>query len=122
MRAVEDPALVEELARRRIGLDLCPTSNLYLGVYPSFAEHPLARLHAAGVAVTVNSDDPALFDTTLNDEVATLATSFGLDVPVIDEILLNGVRHSFLRAGEKESLAAAYRVELDALKAIHLPS
>jgi len=81
---------------------MCPTSNLCLGVYPSLAEHPLARLQAAGVAVTVNSDDPALFDTTLNDEVATLATPFSLDVAVIDEILPNGVRHSFLPAEPKE--------------------
>ena len=122
VRAVEDEALVEELARRRIGLDVCPTSNLCLGVYPSLAEHPLARLQAAGVAVTVNSDDPALFDTTLNDEVAILATSFSLDVAVIDEIMLNGVRHSFLPAEPKERLEAAYRAELDALKAIHLRS
>jgi adenosine deaminase len=44
VRAVEDGALVEALARRRIGLDVCPSSNLYLGVYPNLAEHPLARL------------------------------------------------------------------------------
>jgi len=70
----------------------------------------------------VNSDDPALFDTTLNDEVATLATPFGLDVPAVDEILLNGVRQSFLPAREKERLEAAYRAELDVLKAPHLRS
>jgi aminodeoxyfutalosine deaminase len=69
VRAIEDSRLVEELARRRIGLDLCPTSNLRLRVYPSLADHPLAHLHARDVAVTVNSDDPALFNTMLNDEV-----------------------------------------------------
>jgi len=63
-----------------------------------------------------------LVATTLNDEVAILATPFGLDVPVIDEILLNGVRHSFLPAEQKARLEAAYRAELDALKAIHLRS
>jgi adenosine deaminase len=120
VRAVEDRALVQELARRRTGLDICPTSNLRLGVYPSLAEHPMAHLHASGVAVTVNSDDPALFDTTLNDEVAILATMFGLGVPAIDEILLNGVRQSFLPAAQKKCLEATYRTELDALKAIHL--
>lgn len=54
--------------------------------------------------------------------MATLATLFGRDVPAIDEILLNAVRYSFLPAGEKERLETAYRAELDALKAIHLPS
>ena len=122
VRAIEDAALVEELARRRIGLDICPTSNVRLGVYQSLARHPLARLHTEGVAVTVNSDDPGVFDTTLNDEVATLATSFGLDVHAIDEILLNGVRQSFLSDGRKKELEAAYRAELDGLKSVHLRS
>jgi aminodeoxyfutalosine deaminase len=58
VRAIEDPALVAELARRGVALDLCPTSNVRLGVYASLAEHPLPRLLAAGVVITVNSDDP----------------------------------------------------------------
>ena len=120
VRAIEDPALVAELAARRIALDLCPTSNLRLGVYPSLADHPLARLHARDVVVTVNSDDPPLFNTTLNDEVATLADPFGLDVAAIDQILLNGVRSSFLPTVQKVRLEAAYRAELDSLKATHL--
>ena len=57
-----------------------------------------------------------------NDEVATLATSFGLDVHAIDEILLNGVRQSFLPDGRKKELEAAYRAELDGLKSVHLRS
>ena len=112
VRAIEDPALVEELARRRIGLDLCPTSNLRLGVYPSLADHPLARLRALDVAITVNSDDPALFDTTLDDEVATLADPLGLDVAAIDEILLNGLRHSFLPEPLKRQMEGTYRAEM----------
>ena len=120
VRAIEDPGLVEELARRRVSLDLCPTSNLRLGVYPSFADHPLARLHARDVAITVNSDDPALFNTTLDDEVATLPNHFGLDVAAIDEILLNGVRYSFLPEPRKRQLEATYQAELHRLKPLHL--
>ena len=116
VRSMDDPTLVEHLAAKRIALDVCPTSNLRLGVYPSLGEHPLARLHARGVAVTINTDDPALFGTTLNDEVATLADPFGLDVAAIDEILLNGVRHSFLPEARKQALLATYRAELDRLK------
>jgi aminodeoxyfutalosine deaminase len=64
VRAIEDPALVAELARRGVALDVCPTSNIRLSVFTSLAEHPLPRLHAAGVPITVNTDDPPLFGTT----------------------------------------------------------
>jgi aminodeoxyfutalosine deaminase len=120
VRAVEDPALVAELARRGVALDICPTSNVRLGVYASLSEHPLPRLHAAGVVITVNSDDPALFGTTLNDEVQLLADPFGLDVAAIDDILLNAVRRSFLPGPAKQRLESSYRAELDALKVVHL--
>ena len=58
VRAIEDPALVEELAERGVFLECCPTSNVVLGIYPSYEEHPLPRLRDAGVRVTLGSDDP----------------------------------------------------------------
>ena len=58
IRAVEDPALVELLARRQVTLDVCPTSNLVLEVVPSMAAHPLGQLLAAGVLCSINGDDP----------------------------------------------------------------
>ena len=120
VRAVEDPALVAEIAARGIAFDVCPTSNVCLGVAPSLAEHPLPKLLAAGVPVTIASDDPPMFNTTLNDDVALLADPFALDLATIDEILLNGVCHSFLPAERKRELEAEYRAELDALKRVHL--
>jgi adenosine deaminase len=60
------------------------------------------------------------FNTTLNDEVLTLSVQFGLDVAAIDEILLNGVRHSFLPTARKQRLEATYRAEMDRLKALHV--
>ncbi len=63
VRAIEDPALVAHLRDHRIAVDLCPTSNVRLGVYPAYASHPLRRLWDAGLLVTVNSDDPPLFGT-----------------------------------------------------------
>lgn len=120
VRAVEDPALVDDIAARGIALDVCPTSNICLGVAPSLVEHPLPSLLAAGVAITIASDDPPLFNTTLNDEVVRLAGPFGLDVATIDEILLNGVRYSFLPAERKQALETEFRAELDSLKAVHL--
>ena len=120
VRAIEDPALVDEIAERGVAFDVCPTSNVCLGVAPSLAEHSLPRLLAAGVAVTIASDDPPMFNTTLNDDVALLGDRFGLNVATIDEILLNGIRHSFLPADRKRTLETEYRAELDALKALHL--
>ena len=122
VRSIEDPALVEHLAEHRIALEICPTSNLRLGVYASLQEHPLRRLHEAGVIVTVNSDDPPLFNTTLNDEILTLAGAFGFDVDAIDEILINAVRESFLPPDRRGEMETAFRAEMDRLKAVHLAS
>lgn len=121
VRAIEDEALVAHLAERGVPLEVCPTSNMRLGVYPDLAAHPLPRLHAAGVTLTVNSDDPPLFNTTLTDEVALLGDPFGFDVAAADEILLNGVRHSFLPLARKRALEAEFRAELASLKEVHLP-
>lgn len=121
VRASEDTALLAYLAEHQIALEVNPTSNLRLGIYPDVAAHPLRRLREAGVIVTVNSDDPPLFNTTLNDEVALLADTFDGDLATADEILLNGVRHSFLPPERKQALEAVFRAEMAALKAQHLP-
>jgi adenosine deaminase len=68
VRAVEDPALVAELADRGVVLEVCPTSNVVLGVFPSYEAHPLGALRAAGVPVTLGSDDPPYFGTTIGHE------------------------------------------------------
>jgi adenosine deaminase len=70
VRSAEDPALLAELARRGTVLEVCPGSNIALGLYPDFAHHPLLQLMAAGVRVTLNSDDPPFFHTTLGQEYA----------------------------------------------------
>lgn len=116
VRAIEDPALVAYLAEHRIPIEVNPTSNIRLGVYPDFAAHPLRRLYDAGVIVTVNSDDPPLFNTTLNEEMALLADPFGLDMEAINMILLNGLRESFLSDDRKHALEAVFRAEMERLK------
>jgi adenosine deaminase len=68
VRSADDARLMEELARRGIVLEVCPGSNIALGLYPDRASHPLHRLIAAGVRVTLNSDDPPFFHTTLGME------------------------------------------------------
>jgi aminodeoxyfutalosine deaminase len=67
-RAVEDPELVRELRERGIVLDVCPVSNVRTGAVPSLEEHPLRKLVAAGIPCTINTDDPAMFDTDLTRE------------------------------------------------------
>jgi len=70
VRAMEDPKLVAHLADKGIPLEVCPTSNVRTGVYASIEEHPLAKLHEAGVRLSINTDDPTFFGTTLRDEFA----------------------------------------------------
>jgi aminodeoxyfutalosine deaminase len=76
VRAVEDPDLVVELVERGIVLDVCPTSNIRLGIGTA-ADHPVRRLAAAGVRCSISTDDPALFDTDLSAEYA-LAAELGV--------------------------------------------
>jgi adenosine deaminase len=108
VRAVEDPALVDHLAEHQIPLEVCPTSNLFTGVYPSYQSHPAKALFAAGVPITVNSDDPTFFRTTLADEYACLA-QMGFSADEVVELLRNGFRYSFLPESER----TAYLSELD---------
>ncbi len=116
VRSIEDPALVAYLADGHIPLEVCPTSNVRLGVYADLASHPLPDLHEAGVPVTINSDDPPLFNTTLNDEVKLLVDPFNFDINTINEILLNGVRCSFLPVEEKQAMEALFQNEMARLR------
>ncbi|QBD74692.1 adenosine deaminase [Ktedonosporobacter rubrisoli] len=116
VRSIEDPSLVKHLAQEGIPLELCPLSNICLGVYKHIAEHPLPRLYAAGVPLSVNSDDPPLFNVTLNDNVQALYEPFHFDLDTIDEILLNGVRHSFLPQERKAQMEMAFRTEMQKLR------
>ncbi len=76
VRALEDPSLVKHLVDEKILLEICPTSNLRLGVFPTLADHPVQELRAAGVKVTLNSDDPPMFGTTLTAEMISCAEAF----------------------------------------------
>jgi adenosine deaminase len=116
VRAIEDPALVEYLAQHHIPLDVTLTSNICLGVYPSYAAHPLPELYAAGVQVNISTDDPPFFHTTLNEEIEHLATDFHMDVVAIDDILLNGFRASLLPEQRRQKLLQEAVTELTALK------
>ncbi|MBW7886255.1 MAG: adenosine deaminase family protein, partial [Caldilineaceae bacterium] len=109
VRAVEDPGLLTLLRDRQIPLELNPTSNICLGVYRRFAEHPIRHLDRMGLKITVNSDDPPLFNTTLCQEYARLADEFGYD----RRGLLRLARNAFEVTAVESDLKAALLGEFD---------
>ncbi|HEY0783115.1 MAG TPA: adenosine deaminase [Thermoanaerobaculia bacterium] len=115
VRAVDDPALVAELARRGIPLEVSPTSNLCLGVVPDLLRHPFDRLYRSGVALSVNSDDPAFFNTNLTREYRNLQQAFGYTPEQLAGLSLAALRQSFLPAAERSSWEERFRGQLDAL-------
>jgi len=93
--AAQDPELLDHLRENRIALEVCPTSNVATRAVPSLAEHPLPRLAEAGVLVTINSDDPPMFSTDLNNEYLIAAELLGLDRAGLAELAKAAVRASF---------------------------
>lgn len=78
VRAVDDPALLKEIIDRKLVLTVCPTSNVVLKFYDDYKSHPLNQLREAGVRVTLNSDDPALFNTSIGREYEIAEKHFGI--------------------------------------------
>lgn len=107
--AAQDPALMAHLAEHGIPLEISPTSNLRTRAVPSLDEHPLPVLVAAGVPVTINSDDPPMFGTTLEQEYAVAARLLGLDAAGVAGLARAAVDASFLPAAGKTAL----RTEID---------
>ncbi len=116
VRAIEDPALIDYLIGEQIPLEVNPTSNICLGVYESYKAHPLRRLWDAGVLITVNSDDPPLFNTTLNREYEVLIDHFGFDADDLERISLNALQASFLPAARKTQLERVFRQQFASLR------
>lgn len=106
VRCLEDPQLVEVLRSRRIPLEVCPTSNICLKVFPEMKRHTLPKLMAEGLSVTINSDDPPMFNTTLTDEYLTIARVFGFDARDICALVLNAVDVAMTGKARKEKLKA----------------
>lgn len=96
VRAIEDPALVSRLADEQIVLECCPGSNISLSVYDSFGAHPFMALRAAGVAVTLNSDDPPHFHTSLEREYEIGSQEFGLSDEELTEITRTSIKAAFV--------------------------
>lgn len=108
IRAVEEPALLDEIVEMRLPLEVCPSSNVRLGNAPGFDEHPIGQLLEAGVTLSVNSDDPPMFDTTLSREYALVGRHFELDAAALAGLSLAAVGHSFLEPEEREQMQASF--------------
>jgi aminodeoxyfutalosine deaminase len=104
--SAEDPRLMAYLAEHQIALEVCPTSNVRTRAVAAIEEHPLPRLVAAGVLVTINSDDPPMFGTTLEEEYAVAARLLDLDSTGVADLARAAVTASFLPAGGKSALLA----------------
>jgi aminodeoxyfutalosine deaminase len=111
--AAQDPDLLAHLAAEGIPLEVCPSSNIATRAVATLAEHPIVAFRDAGVVVTVNSDDPPMFGTTLNREYAIAADLLGLDEAGVAELARTAVGASFLDDADKRALVA----EIDAYAA-----
>jgi adenosine deaminase len=111
LSCLDDPALVARLRESQIPLEVCPTSNACTRQVPRLEAHPLPRMLEEGLFVTLNSDDPPMFGTTLTDEYRRAASVLGLSPSELAGLAANGVRASFLDPGAKQSLLA----EIDAV-------
>ncbi|WP_232661305.1 adenosine deaminase [Pseudonocardia sp. TRM90224] len=111
IHSVTDPRLLDHLAEHRIPLEVCPTSNVRTGAVPSMAAHPLPRLLQWGVPVTLNTDDPGMFDCDIAGEYLVAHEAFGLTPAELAQIARTGVDAAFCSAELKRTLHA----EIDAL-------
>ncbi len=104
VRAIEDRALVDELAARGVVLECCPTSNIATKVYADYAQHPFPRLLAAGCRVTLNADDPPYFHTSVGREYALAAEHFGLDDAALGAITATAIEAGFAPAATRAAI------------------
>jgi aminodeoxyfutalosine deaminase len=116
VRSVEDAELLRHLVENKITLEVCPTSNLALHVCPSYEAHPLRRLVEAGCRVTINTDDPALFGTNLNDEYRHAVEDCGLTLDQLETAALNAVRACHAPTEQKDAWLSSFRNEYACLR------
>ena len=107
VRAAEDRALMDEIRDLGIPLDITPTSNVRLGIYPRYEEHPIERLRQHGIPVSVGTDDPELLETTLVEEYARVAGTFGWNDDVLRTVAKTSIEASFASPEVKRDLLEA---------------
>jgi adenosine deaminase len=110
-RASEDPELVAHLSERGVPIEVCPTSNVRTGVVPSLRDHPVRRYFEAGIVVTINTDDPAMFGTGLAQEYRAIRSECGFSRTEILELVLNGIASSWAGERRRSELERSFRAD-----------
>ena len=111
LTAIRDSSVMALLRERKIPMEVCPSSNVSTGLIARFEDHPLPKMLQAGLVVTLNSDDPAMFGTSLQEEFTQSAHCFHLSRETLTGLCRNAVEASFLDEGEKRILREKLRVE-----------
>jgi adenosine deaminase len=117
IRCISDQPLIEHLRQQAIVLDMCPSSNVLTGAVASWEDHPIRQLFDAGLTITVNSDDPTFFATTLTDEYRRVAGRFAFTVDEIVTLLHNAVNAAFMPTIARDALRQRMHREIAALRA-----
>jgi adenosine deaminase len=119
IRCLEAPVLVAELKDRQVALEVCPSSNVCLAGVPSLDLHPIGTLLEMGLLLTVNSDDPAMFNTTLTEEFIRLSHSHGFGVREVEMLTSNAIQASCMSGSTKVQYAATFQADVAALRSHH---
>lgn len=109
VHAHDDPTLFAYLRQSQLPIDMCPVSNVKTGAVSSLRDHPIRRYLTEGLLVTVNSDDPPMFGTSITNEYRVLAEELGLSRSEIEQVSLNAIEASFLPIEEKAQLSVEFR-------------
>lgn len=116
IRCIEDNNLVELLKKLQLPLEVCPTSNVATNVVTGLKNHPIRQLFESGLLVTVNSDDPTMFHTSVTNEYQKLHTELGFTWNNLKTLALNGVKASFLDESEKVKMLELFEREFESLE------
>jgi len=106
---------MDYLVEHGIVLEVCPTSNVCLGQYPSLAEHPLPELLNEGVQITVNSDDPPMFGPSIPEEFVRVAEAYHFGKDILFSLSMNAARAALLPDVDKQALIVSLRDGFNAL-------
>jgi adenosine deaminase len=116
VRAIEDAQLIAKLKQTQTALDICITSNVQLGVFPSYQQHSIRKLWDAGLFITISTDDPSLFNTDLNKEYDRLIDEYHFTIDELERVSLNGIQASFLSPENKKTLLEKFKSKFALLR------
>jgi adenosine deaminase len=117
--AKQDPELIDYLLKQDIAIEMCPTSNLRTGVVSSLERHPIRDFFEKGIKVTVNTDDPSMFNTDMNNEYLQLHRQLDFTVSELFRLTLNALDSSFLSETRKVQLHKSFIKEYRRLMGTH---